>query len=257
MIKVYGTVFDFTIQDYTTQEPLAVIQYAQNVGFEQNYEKTEIRGGSSNASQYINYHTPTSSFKASLPLIDDNVMVVKTGAVKKTGAQLNAHTKAYTVSATNTVELGVTPAAGTLKINNFDENGNLGTAFTAVAGSPTEEQYSISGTTLTFNAAKTGSLVYVMCDYTTGSDATGQVIADGKLPSLVRIVGNAISEDKDGNQYIETLIVEKAKPDPSFTFDTTAGTPASLDFNCEVFPVTNEDGDLQFIRTVVDPDLEV
>lgn len=252
-------VLDFTVQSYTTKEILFQVKYAQDCAISEAYEKTEIKGGSDNQIQYTSYHSPTAKFTANLPLIDDNVIAVKTGSQTKKGAQVNAFEKTFTVDASNgTVSLGtITPIVGTLKVYNVDVDDNLGTEITPVASAPTAEQYSITTNVLTFNTVKKGARVLIVCDYTTGSDAIGVKFVSGKLPQLIRITAKTKVEDKSGNKAIKTIIIERAKPDPNFEFSTSAGNPASLPFECEVFPWTNSDGDQQFFNLVTDPTLEV
>jgi hypothetical protein len=256
--QVWAKVLDFTVQDYATKAVLFQVKYAQDCAISENYEKTEIKGGSDNQIQYTSYHSPTAKFTAKLPLIDDNVIAVKTGSLTTTGAQTNAFEKTFTVDASaGTVTIGVVPLTGTLKIYNVDVDDNLGTEITVAASAPTAEQYSIAGGVCTFNTAKKGARVLIVCDYTTGVNATGVKFVSGKLPSLIRITAKTKVEDKAGNKAVKTIIIERAKPDPNFEFSTTAGTPASLPFDCEVFGWTNPSGDSQFFNLVTDPTLEV
>jgi hypothetical protein len=256
--QIWAKVLDFTVQDYVTRSILFQVKYAQNVSIGQEYQKLEVRGGSDNEVQGTIYHSPVASFKASLPMIDDNVLIVKTGATRKTGAQMNSFEKIYTVDASaGTVTLGATPTTGTLKIYNIDSDENLGTEI--IAGTPTSnvEEYSITGAVVTFNDAKKALKVLTVFDYTTGSTATGLVLVSGKLPSLVRITAKTKSEDKAGNKVIKTIIVEKAKSDPTFNLETAAGSNTVVPFECEVFGWVNEDGETQFHRLVTDDKLEV
>lgn len=250
---------DFTIQDYATKAVLAQVKYATDASISENYEKTEIKGGSDNAIQYTSYHSPTAKFSAKLPLIDDNIVAIKTGATNTTGAQTNAYESTFTVDASaGTITLPISNiVAGTMKVYNVDIDDNLGTEVTAIGSAPTAEQYTITGNVLSFNTVKKGTRMLVVCDYTTGATATGVKIIGGKLPKLVRITAKTKVEDKAGNIAIKTIIIEKAKPDPNFEFSTTAGTPASLPFDCEVFGWTNANGDSQFYNLVTDPTLAV
>lgn len=256
-VQVWAKVLDFTIQDYNTKAVVAQVKYATDAKISENYEKLEIKGGSENQIQYTNYHSPTAKFTANLPLIDDNIVAVKTGATKLVGAQVNAFEKTYTVDASaGTVTVDVTPATGTLKIYNVDADDNLGTEITAVASAPTLEQYTITGAVCTFNTGKKGARVLIVCDYTTGATAIGVKMLSGKLPALIRITAKTKVEDRAGNKAIKTIIIERAKPDPNFEFATST-SPASLSFECEVFGWTNANGDSQFFNLVTDPTLPV
>jgi len=256
--QVWAKVLDFTIQDYSTKDVVAQVKYATDASISEAYEKLEIKGGSDNQIQYTNYHSPTAKFSAKLPLIDDNIVAVKTGASNVTGAQTNAYDDTFTVDATaGTITLPVTGiVAGTLKVYNVDTDDNLGTEITAVASAPTLEQYSITGSVLTFNTGKKGTRMLVICDYTTGATASGVKMISGKLPKLIRITAKTKVEDKSGNIAIKTIIIEKAKPDPNFEFATSTSA-ASLAFDCEVFGWTNASGDDQFFNLVTDPELDV
>ena len=256
--QIWAKVLDFTVQDYATKAVLFQVKYATDCVIGETYEKTEIRGGSDNQIQYTSYHSPVAKFTAQLPLIDDNVIAAKTGTSATTGAQTNSFEKTYTVDATTgTVVCDVTPLTGTLKVYNVDAEDNLGTEIAAVASAPTVEQYTITAATLTFNTAKKGAKVLVVCDYTTGEDAVGVKFISGKLPALIRITAKTKVEDKAGVKAIKTIIVERAKPNPDFEFSTQAGTPAVLPFDCEVFGWTNADGESQFFNMVTDPSLDV
>lgn len=256
--QVWAKVLDFTVQDYATKAVLFQVKYATDCVIGEKYEKTEIKGGSDNQIQYTSFHSPTATFTAQLPLIDDNVIAVKTGSATITGVQTNAFEKTYTADiATGTVTVDVVPLVNTIKVYNVDSEDNLGVEITVVASAPTVEQYSIVGAVLTFNTAKKGSRVLVVCDYTTGATAIGVKFVSGKLPALIRITAKTKIEDKAGNKAIKTVIIERAKPNPDFEFSTKAGTPAVLPFDCEVFGWTNAEGDSQFFNLVTDPTLAV
>ena len=253
--QIWAKVLDFQIQDYSTRQLIAQIKYATDVSISENYEKTEIKGGSDNQIQYTSYHSPTAKFTAKLPLIDDNVLTVKTGATKTVGAQKSSFDHTYTIDiSSGLVTCEVLPLVGTLKVYNIDVDDNLGTEILPVASAPTLEQYSITASTLTFNTVKKGSRVLILCDYTTGVNAVGVKMLSGKLPSLIRIVAKTKVEDKAGNKSVKTIIIEKCKPDPNFEFATST-SPASLSFDCEVFAFTNSEGNSEFFNMVTDPSL--
>lgn len=255
--QVWAKVLDFTVQDYATRDLLFQVRYAQDVAIGSEYEKLEIKGGADNEVQATIFHSPTARFTAQLPLIDDNVIIAKTGATKVTGTQLNSFDKVYTVGEDGTVTLDVTPLAGTLKVYNTDADENLGTEIKAAESAPTAEEYTIAGDKLTFETSKKGKQVLIICDYMTGANAEGMKFISGKLPSLVRITARTKVEDKAGNKAVKTIIVDKAKSDPTFNFETSAGNASVLPFECEVFGWINEDGESQFFRMVTDEDLEV
>ena len=255
--QVWAKVLDFTVQDNATRDLLFQVRYAQDVAIGSEYEKLEIKGGSDNEVQATIFHSPTARFTAQLPLIDDNVIIAKTGATKVVGAQLNSFDKVYTVGENGTVTLDVTPLKGTLKVYNTDADENLGVEIKLGTTTPTAEEYTIIGDVLTFEATKKGKQVLVVCDYTTGENAEGMKFISGKLPSLVRITAKTKVEDKAGNKAVKTIIVDKAKSDPTFNFETSAGNASVLPFECEVFGWINEDGESQFFRMVTDEDLEV
>lgn len=256
--QVWAKVLDFTVQDYATRDLLFQVRYAQDVAIGSEYEKLEIKGGSDNEVQATVFHSPTARFTAQLPLIDDNVIIAKTGATKVVGAQLNSFDKVYTVDVdAGTVKLDVTPNEGTLRVYNTDADENLGAEIKLSTTTPTAEEYTITGKILTFDDTKKGKQVLVICDYTTGENAEGMKFISGKLPSLVRITAKTKVEDKAGNKAVKTIIVDKAKSDPTFNFETSAGNASVLPFECEVFGWINEDGESQFFRMVTDEDLEV
>lgn len=258
-IQVWSKTLDFVVQDYVTKAVLFRVNYATDCKIEEKFEKLEIKGGSDNQIQYTNFHSPVATFTANLPLIDDNVIAVKTGAVTKTGAQKNSFDKTYVVDAsTAVVTLDVTNiVVGSMKVYNLLANEDLGTEITAVASAPTAEQYSIVANVLTFNTVKKGASVLIVCDYMTGVNAKGVIFVSGKLPSLIRITAKTKAEDKSGVKAIKTIIIERAKPSPDFSFETKAGSAVSLPFECEVFGWTNESGDSQFFRLVTDEALTV
>lgn len=255
--QVWAKVLDFTVQDYATRDLLFQVKYAQDVAVGSEYEKLEIKGGADNEVQATIFHSPTAKFTANLPLIDDNVIIAKTGAVKVVGEQLNSFDKVYTVGIDGTIDLDVTPIEGTLKVYNTDADENLGTPIAKGTVTPEAEEYAITGKKLTFEAGKKGKQVLVICDYMTGENAEGMKFVSGKLPKLIRITAKTKVEDKAGNVAIKTIIVDKAKSDPTFNFETSAGNASTLPFECEAFGWVNEDGESQFFRMVTDEDLEV
>lgn len=256
--QVWAKVLDFTVQDYATKAVLFRVNYAQDASIEDNYEKLEIRGGSENQVQATIYHTPTANFKCNLPLIEDNVIIAKTGAVKRKQIQVNSYDKVYSVDATSgTITLDITPKTGTLKVYNIDDDENLGEEI--VLGTPTSDPkaYSIVGKVLTFNTALKGKKVFAISDYDTDANSTGLYVVSGKLPSLVRITAKTKVEDKGGNKAIKTIVIEKAKSDPSFTISTKTGEANTIPFECEVFGFLNEFGENQFYKLVTDESLPV
>ena len=88
--QVWAKVLNFTVQDDATKALLFRINYAQDVSIADTYEKLEIRGGSDNEVQATVYHTPTALFTANLPLIDDNVLVAKTGVTNRSGIKISS-----------------------------------------------------------------------------------------------------------------------------------------------------------------------
>jgi len=253
--QVWSKVLDFTVQDYVTKDLLFRVNYAQDAKFNDNYEKLEIRGGGDNEVQATIYHTPTAQFSATLPLIDDNVMIAKTGAVKRTGVQTSSFDYVYTVNATTgKVTIDVTPKSG-LKIYNIDADENVGAEIEAGDPATAAEEYSIVGAEVTFNTAKKGKKVFIICDYDTDADATGLYISTGKLPALVRITAKTKVEDKAGNKAIKIIVIEKAKSDPSFELSTQAGQANTIPFECEVFGFLNSYGENQFYKMVTDETL--
>jgi len=256
--QVWAKVLDFTVQDYATKDLLFRVNYAQDAKVSDKYEKLEVRGGADNEVQATIYHTPTATFSATLPLIDDNVMIAKTGAVKRTGVQTSSFDYVYEVDATSgKVTSLVVPKSGTMKIYNIDEDENVGTEIEAGTPVTEVEQYSVVGAEITFNVAKKGKKVFILCDYTTDADATGLYISTGKLPALVRITAKTKVEDKAGNKAIKIIVIEKAKSDPSFELSTKSGDANAIPFECEVFGFLNEYGENQFYKLVTDETLPV
>jgi len=256
--QVWAKVLDFTVQDYLTKAVLFRVNYAQDAMISDQYEKLEIRGGSDNEMQATIYHTPTAKFSANLPLIDDNVMVAKTGAVKRKAIQTNSFDKVYTVDATTgKITLDVTPKTGTMKAYNTDDDDNLLTEITVGDPTAAADKYSISVKEVTFHESIKGKKVFVICSYDTTDVAVGLYIASGKLPALVRITAKTKVEDKGGNKAIKTIVVEKAKSDPSFELSTKTGEANTIPFECEVFGFTNEYGETQFFKLITDETLAV
>lgn len=189
--------------------------------------------------------------------MDYNVIQAKTGAIRKIGAQLNSFDKVYTVGSSGKINLDVAPTAGTLKVYNTNADNDLLAEIKVGTPASEVEEYSILDKALTLNVAKEGKQVLVVCDYTTGENAEGMQFVSGKLPRLVRITAKTKVEDRAGNNAVQTLIIDKAKSDPTFNFETSAGNASVMPFECEVFGWTNEDGENQFFRMVADSDLPV
>lgn len=254
--KVSVNTFDFMVRDYITKDVLFTVDYATDVSINSEYDELELRGGATNRMLAKIFHTPVANFNSNLPLIDNNVIEVKTGSGAKEGKIVNNYYKVFEVNReSGKVEIPFKPEPGTLRIYNTNDIGDLGEEIKVGAPSSKEDEYSIEEKTITFNDAKKAQKVLVVFDYITGEKSQEISMLANSLPKYVTITAKALVQDQEGRVAVQTLIIPRAQPDPNFTLDSAAGDASSIPFNCEIFADNNADGELEFYRFVVDEDM--
>jgi len=126
------------------------------------------------------------TFKAEMPLVDLTAVAMLTGKALNVGSVNIPKREVLTsVGATPTITLAATPVAGTLKIYAIS-NRDVGTEQTAGTPTSTQNQYSISGTTVTLNATSgvAGSTFSVSYTYASAATASTTTFTADKFAGL-------------------------------------------------------------------------
>lgn len=230
-------VVEFEVQDYLTRDLLFSVDYATSVSLKIAAEKLDIRGGIGNPIRLSLDHTKTADFASELPLVDIKALGVKLGKTAVKGATTAPKSEKLVV-ASSTVTLSQTPLTGSLKVYVLESNGRdvknelvLGAPLTVVT------EYSIIDKVITVNTdVLDGSLIKVVYDYTTGTNAQLVRVTAKDFAGYCRVSGTGYAMDESGNKSPVSFIVYKSKPTPEFEIMFKSGEASNIPFNCTMFP---------------------
>lgn len=254
--RVFKDVLDFTCSEYSATKDgdiLFVCDYASELTISSTAERLKIRGGSHNYSLTSIDHSRECTTNVTLPLVDMSVLAVKAGRTVTTGATVVPMPyEILTASKTNTITLSHTPISGTLKIYKALSNDNprdLGAEQEAGTPGTTENEYSISGTTVTLNAttAPEGTKFFAKYDYTSGAAARNLKITADDFPSYVRLTFKGLEKDDISGNYVPvTVEIYKAQVQTDFELIMSAGSASNIQFNCDCYTVLDSANDKTF-----------
>jgi hypothetical protein len=192
-------------------------------------------------------HTKSMTMKTSLPLVDLEFVALLTGKDMSTGAVNVPKREVLTVDGSNQVSLTATPVSGTLNIYLLSNDRDNGTEQTSGTPATTQNEYSISGTTVTLNATTAPEDTKVVCSYDYSAPATTRTMtftAD-KFPGYFRINGSGLVTDQvTGETFYTIFDIKKAKPKNNFTITmmSTDATKLDIEFDMYAVDTTNDDG---------------
>lgn len=258
MSKQFGLkeVLDVAVHNFSTSGAGDVrffIDYANNVQVSLDSERLDLRGGKGNYVLLSFDHTKTASMSMTVPLVDLEVLASVTGKDLVTGTTQVPKREVLTVSATNTVTLSQTPVTGTLKIYLLEDSRDHGTEQTVGDPATTENTYSITNTTVTFNATTCPEGTKVVCYYDYQSTATARkiIFTADDFPGYFRITGEGLMTDEyDGYTYPVVFDFKKAKIKPNFQFTMASDAATELTLEFDLYPV-DSDGDKIYFETTV------
>lgn len=244
-------VYNVTFWDFATNKPFAYVDYATAGTNEVASENTPVRGGQGNGLITTFHHTKTSTFNLSVPLVDLKLLALLGGDDMVTGAQSVYKREEFTITG-GTVTLSQTPVTDSQVVFALTGTRDLGQEYTKVPSGPTGNQYSISGSTLTFNASENGKKIVVWYQYTTAATANKVAIKANKFPKTVKITAEGLWRDVETDtDKVVAVTVHKAKPAPNFTLTTSSTDVTTLDMQFEMYTVKAANGDQQYIDYVV------
>ena len=237
-------VLDYTVEEYsstsTRGDILFSVNYAKDSTLSTTGERLDIRGGQGNYKIISLDHTKDVAFKSVLPIVDINAIAQKLGKSITTGASQAPKREVLTVDGSNQVELAQTPVSGTLKVYILTGTRDLSTEQTSGTPATTENEYSISGTTITLNATSCAedSKVVVYYEYATGSNSKTIKITADDFPSFIRITGTGVvDDDVTGTRIPITFDIKKAKVKIDFDLTMQSDSATEINFDCDCYAV--------------------
>jgi len=230
-------VMDLQALDYTTGNPLFFIDYATATTNAVASERTFITGGQGNGRLLAFDHTKTSELRLEIPLVDLNLLAALGGDSLVTGQAQNVYKREVLTVTGGSATLSQTPLAGTNPsvyfLNGTRDNG---TALTKTASAPTAGQYSISGTTLTFNTADNNKQVVVWYQHATPSTVTKFSVKATKFAKAMRLIGVGIARDQVTEADVATNITfYKARPQGNFEITMSSADATTLSITFDLF----------------------
>jgi hypothetical protein len=246
-------ILDYTVFNYSASgygDALFTVDYAKNSNITTTAERLPIRGGGQNFKILDIDHTKDCQFISSLPIIDVNALAVKLGKAIAVGAKAVPFKEIKTVSASNTITLSKTPLANTLKVHKLANERDLGTEQLLGTPGTTEDKFSISTATITFNSTSCpeGTKIIVFYEYTSGATAQNLKITATDFPDFITITGRAIvDDDQAGSKIPVAFKVHKAKVLPNFELTMAADAATELDFTVDCYTVLNSAGEREYI----------
>lgn len=231
-------VLNCQVYDFATGNPLYYFDYAETTEIDNAGQRLILSGGQGNYSLVSFDHTKTSTMKMKLPLVDTNLLATLMGDTVNIGAQNILKREVVTVAA-GSATLSATPVSGTTtSVFYLSGSRDNGTAFT-VSATPTAGQYSITGSTMTFNTGDNGKSVVVWYTYATPSTTTKFSMTTNKFVAPVKIVGNGIVRDQvTGTDRASVITIYNGRFKPNFNITMASTAATSLDLELDMFSVT-------------------
>ena len=242
-----NSVMDLVIEEYATSGRgtiLDVIEYAKSTNIAVTSERIDITGGQGNFQIIGLDHSKKTALNIMLPIVSMQTLAIKLGQSVSTGASTNATNSQWieTTGATPTITLSATPTSGTLVVYTkaSGTERDLGTVQTAGTPASVENEYSISGAVVTFNAttAPAGTCIFVSYDYTSGSNAESLQITANDFPTFITIRGRGILEDDQARTRVPVSFkIHKAKVKPDFELTMAGDTATEVAFDCDCYTI--------------------
>ena len=238
-------VLNIDIKDFATGDSKFYADYASNTSIEATAERLDLRGGQGNYKLLSFDHTKDMMMRCELPLVDLEFLSYLTGKPLEIGSVAVPKREVLIVGATPELELASTPVSD-LKIYILTNDRDNGTE--QIAGTPAsnENEYSITGATVTLNAttAAEGTKFVVSYKYNTISTETRTMtFTADKFPGYVTINGYGFVTDQvDGNDYAVVFECLKAKPKNNWTISLSSTEATVLNIEFDLYSVDTNDG---------------
>ncbi len=236
-------VMNIAITNYSTGAAIAYIPYATETSIMSEATRLDIEGGQGfYRLTSFDYGKKVTS-KISIPLVDLNLLAHLTGTDLSTGAT-TAHQDEVLISsgATPTITLSSTPTSGTLKIYKINGDYDISTVQTEGTPATTENQYSISGTTVTLHVTSgvAGTKFLAMYDYTTGATATLITQLADRFNDFVRITGSGLWRNVySTTDEVVSFDLKKCKFKPNYTLTQASSSATTLELEADLYFVTS------------------
>lgn len=250
----YGVkeVMDVTVYDLTTGKPVLYLDTLKMSGLENAADSADARGGKGNPKLLSWEFNRTASLKLQDALMSMKSFALMTGTTVGENQNSDIYVRELlTVNGSQQVVLANTPKSGaTITVYKVSE-GEEGTEQTAGNPGTTQNTYSISAATLTFNATSCPEGTEVLVYYIrTVSGTTTLKIESDNFPGFYRIVGDTvIRNNSTGTDEDFQVIIDKCKFKSNFSMSFQAeGDPSVFDMEVEVFRISDGTDMVRFIK---------
>lgn len=241
MSNQYGLkeVLNLQFMDYATQAPQFFVDYAESTEIDNTGARIDVVGGQG-AYRLMSFdHSKVSTLKLKLPLVDITLMSQLMGDTVAIGAQNVMHREVQTVGVGNTLTLSQTPLAGTTPaVFYLQGQRDNGEALTKAASAPTSGEFSVTGSTMTFNTSDLGKQVVIWYQFATPATTTKFSMKANKFINAMKIVGDGIAKDQvTGTDKGTKITIYNAKFKPNFNWAMSSTAVTTLDLELDMYAV--------------------
>lgn len=249
-------VLDFNVSEYSPSgygDDLFDAEYATSSTISTKADRLPIRGGQGNFKILDLDHSKDCSFIGKLPIVDINALAVKLGVDVTTGAKLAPMKDIKTVGSDNKITLSHQPATGTLRLYILKNERDRGEKQTPGAPATTPNEYSISTSTVTFNATSCpqGTKIIALYDYMSGVNSKNIKITAEDFPKYITITGRGLVDDDQMGQRVPVAFrVHKAKVQPGFELTMESTKATEIDFTADCYTILNSEGKREYVDII-------
>lgn len=217
---------------------VAYVDHASQTNLETNMERLDVRGGQGNYRILSFDHTKSMQLSTVLELTDLKFLSFLTGKDLSIGAT-NVPQREVLSSTSNVLTLTQTPVSGTLKIYAKQNLRDDGTEQTAVESSPSDNEYTISGTSVTLGGTVADNTEYmVYYDYSAPATTKTITFTADQFAGYLRITADGIVTDQyTGVEEIVKFDFKKVKPVGNFQVTMSSTDYTKLEITFDLFSV--------------------
>ena len=224
-----SSVANVILRDATTGQAIAHGETLMTSTLKQTMAKTEARGGMGNSLLYTYFHDRAVSFTIKMPVFNEYVLALQSGASVVTGSVTCVQTDTIVFS-NNQATLSTTPVAGGNVTVIFDDNDS------SVLVTPSGTSITVAG-----GANRKAKAFY---DYTTTADRI--TVAGVTQPSVATLVLTAPVYNQTQTSVVEyfQLVVPSFKVDGNYTLNMTSNAISDQELNgiALLIPATTASG---------------
>jgi hypothetical protein len=233
---------NFTLIKKSTGKPFLYADYATTS--ENDWKSNRVYAMSKNVRSIAWDDERESTLNVSMELWDLKWIAMLAGSEFVEGATSMLKREVLTASASHTITLGATPAAGSLSIFALDED-NISHLAEQTTGTPatTEDTYSIADLVVTLNTTTAPEGTKFVAYYLTNTSATAKKIQikSTKFPENYEIYTDTMMRDLDGIDKFVQVHYFNVRPKSEFKFTFSAKDVSKLDVVFDVLKNSTSD----------------